>query len=184
MQDTLIAYMLAHLTIALPYAIITIGAQPQVFDRRLEEAAQSLGPTPWRGGWHVTLPALRPGLVADRHLRLHHLVRRIHHHLSPVDATGDVPIQIFNSLSFHLEPSVAAISGLMLIVTAALTGILIARGQFLSATAGRPMSAVELENVSKAFGVTRCSGELSRLKYVPANCSRCWDRAAAARQPS
>jgi putative spermidine/putrescine transport system permease protein len=131
MQDTVPAYVLAHITIALPYAIITTGASLQVFDRRLEEAALNLGATPWRSIWHVLLPAIRPGLVAagiftfitsfDEFIITYFLsTRRV-----------TVPIQIFNSLSFQLDPSIAAISGLTLMLTVGLTGILIARGQIV-----------------------------------------------------
>ena len=81
---------------------------------------------------YVTVPMLRPGLVAaaifafitsfDEFIITYFLsTRRI-----------TVPIQIFNSLSFNLAPSVAAISGLTLIVTAGLTGLMIARGQVVA----------------------------------------------------
>lgn len=128
MQDTLTAYVLAHLTVALPFAVITLGASLQVFDRRIEEAAQSLGATPWRAIRYVTLPALRPAIVAAAIFAFITSFDEfiITYLLSTRQVT--VPIQIFNSLSFQLEPSVAAISGLMLILTAALTAILIARG--------------------------------------------------------
>lgn len=130
MQDTLVAYVLAHLTIALPYAIITIGASLQVFDRRTEEAAQSLGAAPWRAVLYVTLPVLRPALVASCIFAFITSFDEfiITYLLSTRQVT--VPIQIFNSLSFRLEPSVAAMSGLTLMLTAALTVVLIARGQF------------------------------------------------------
>ncbi len=132
MQDTVTAYVLAHVTIALPYAIITIGASLQVFDRRLEEAAQSLGAAPWRAAFHVMLPVIRPGLVAatifsfitsfDEFIITYFLsTRRV-----------TVPIQIFNSLSFQLDPSIAAISGLTLMLTIGLTGFLMAGGQIAS----------------------------------------------------
>lgn len=131
MQDTNEAYVLAHITIALPYAIITIGASLQAFDRRLEEAALNLGATYWRAVLHVLLPVIRPGLVAagiftfitsfDEFI--------ITYFLSTHRIT--VPIQIFNSLSFKLEPSIAAISGLTLILTVGLTAILVARGQIV-----------------------------------------------------
>lgn len=131
MQDTILAYALAHITIALPYAIITIGVSLQGFDRRLEEAALNLGATPWRAMIYVTLPMIRTGLVAaaifsfitsfDEFIITYFLsTRRV-----------TVPIQIFNSLSFQLDPSIAAISGLMLMITLGLTGILIARGQVI-----------------------------------------------------
>jgi putative spermidine/putrescine transport system permease protein len=133
MQDTVTAYVLAHVTIALPYAIITIGASLQVFDRRLEEAAQSLGAAPWRAVLHIMLPVIRPGLVAaaifafitsfDEFIITYFLsTRRV-----------TIPIQIFNSLSFQLDPSIAAISGLTLMLTVGLTGFLMAGGQIFSA---------------------------------------------------
>ena len=43
-----------------------------------------------------------------------------------------VPIQIFNSLSFQLDPSIAAISGLTLMLTVGLTGFHMVGGQISS----------------------------------------------------
>jgi putative spermidine/putrescine transport system permease protein len=132
MEDTLTAYVLAHTTIALPYAIITIGASLQGFDRRLEEAARSLGAAPWRAVLHVTIPAIRPGLVAAAIFSFVTSFDEfiITYFLSTRRAT--LPIQIFNSLSFQLDPSIAAVSGLTLMLTAGLTLYLMAGGQIAS----------------------------------------------------
>jgi len=76
----------------------------------------------------VTLPVASPGIVAggifafitsfDEFIVTYFLATR----------NVTIPIQIFSSLSYQLEPSVAAISGLALIVTAALSVLFITRG--------------------------------------------------------
>jgi putative spermidine/putrescine transport system permease protein len=130
LDDSVFGFILAHLLLCIPYVIVTVGASLQAFDRNLEEAAQSLGASPWRAILHVTLPVIAPGLVAgtifafitsfDEFIVTYFLATR----------NVTVPIQIFGSLSYQLEPSIAAISGLMLIVTIVLSALLITRGNF------------------------------------------------------
>ena len=54
----------AHVVIAVPYVLRTTLAVYRGLDRGLEETAGVLGASPWQTFWHVTLPLLRPGLVA------------------------------------------------------------------------------------------------------------------------
>lgn len=54
----------AHVVIAVPYVLRTALAVYRGLDRVLEETATVLGAGPWQTFWHVTLPLLRPGLVA------------------------------------------------------------------------------------------------------------------------
>src|SRR5262249_47432710 len=61
---TVLGLVLAHAVITLPYVVRTVGATLHGLDRRLEESAQILGATPWRTFWHVTLPLIRPRLIA------------------------------------------------------------------------------------------------------------------------
>ena len=56
--------LVAHAVIAVPYVLRTTLAVYRGIDRGLEETALVLGATPWQSFWHVTLPLLRPGLVA------------------------------------------------------------------------------------------------------------------------
>jgi len=132
LTDRFIGFALAHLTITVPYAVITVGASLASFDRSAEEAARSLGASPWRAVWHVTLPMIRPGLVGggifafitsfDEFIITYFLAT---YHLT-------LPIQIFNSLSYQLDPSIAAVSGLTIMITALLTTVLVFRGQVAS----------------------------------------------------
>jgi putative spermidine/putrescine transport system permease protein len=56
--------LVAHVVIAVPYVLRTTLAVYRGLDRGLEETAGVLGATPAQTFWHVTLPLLRPGLVA------------------------------------------------------------------------------------------------------------------------
>jgi putative spermidine/putrescine transport system permease protein len=127
-DDTTTGFVIAHLVLCIPFVVLAVGASLQTFDRSLEQAAQSLGAPLWRAIWLVTLPMIRPGLVGgavfafitsfDEFIVTYFLATR----------NTTVPIQIFSSLSYQLEPSITAVSGLTLIVTALLSALIIVRG--------------------------------------------------------
>ena len=128
-DDTYWSFVPAHLTITIPFVIISVGASLQSFDWRLESAAQSLGASPLQAFLHITLPIIKPGIVGGA----------IFAFITSFDEfiityflaiyTKTLPIEIFSSLMFQVSPAIAAISVLMLALSAFLLVILIARGQ-------------------------------------------------------
>ncbi len=56
--------VLAHVSFCLVYVVMVVLARLRTIDGSYEEAAQDLGATPLEAFWHVTLPMLRPGIVA------------------------------------------------------------------------------------------------------------------------
>jgi putative spermidine/putrescine transport system permease protein len=56
--------VLGHTVLALPYVVITVMAVLKNYDQRLDQAAASLGASPLRVLWHVTVPLIRSGLIA------------------------------------------------------------------------------------------------------------------------
>lgn len=56
--------VLAHLSFCLVYVVMVILARLRTMDNTFEEAAQDLGATPFEAFWHVTLPMLKPGIIA------------------------------------------------------------------------------------------------------------------------
>ncbi|MCA9948962.1 MAG: iron ABC transporter permease [Anaerolineales bacterium] len=50
--------------ISYPYILLTVRAALQRMDPALNEAARSLGLSPWQAFWRLTLPYLRPAVVA------------------------------------------------------------------------------------------------------------------------
>lgn len=62
---TLAGLVLAHAVITLPYTIRIMASTFERIDPVLEQAAASLGATPWTGVQRVTLPLAMPGLVTS-----------------------------------------------------------------------------------------------------------------------
>jgi molybdate transport system permease protein len=56
--------VLAATFVAMPFFVITVEAGLRAMDRRLEEAAATLGASRWRTLWRVTLPQVAPSLGA------------------------------------------------------------------------------------------------------------------------
>jgi putative spermidine/putrescine transport system permease protein len=81
-MNGLAGLVLAHLFIAMPYCTGAIAAVMARLDAGLEEAAESLGATPWGTFRQVTFPALRPGIVAGLLYAF-------------IMSFGDVPVSIF-----------------------------------------------------------------------------------------
>jgi putative spermidine/putrescine transport system permease protein len=115
-----------------PYIVITVSASLQSLDRSLEEAALNLGASEWRAFLHVILPALIPGLVAGA---VFAFIESFDEFIMTFFITTfrlTLPIQIFNSLAYQLDPSVAAVSSAALAMTMLLTVCLLLRGQLVA----------------------------------------------------
>ena len=56
--------ILAHVVIGTPYCVRSVLTSLQAFDVSLEEAGQSLGASPARTFFLITLPLIRPGLIS------------------------------------------------------------------------------------------------------------------------
>lgn len=131
-DDSLWSIVPAHLTITIPFVVISVGASLQSFDVGLEKAAQSLGANRFRALWHITLPIIRPGLVGggifafimsfDEFIITYFLAVQ----------TRTLPLEIFDSLRYQVSPSIAAVSALTIAASAALTVALILRGQVMA----------------------------------------------------
>lgn len=63
-MNTLSAILLAHVFYNTTVVIRVVGSAWAQMDNRLEETARSLGASPWRAFWEVTLPLLRPSIMA------------------------------------------------------------------------------------------------------------------------
>ena len=56
--------VVAQTFVAMPFLVLTVEASLRQFDTRVEDAARTLGASRWYAFRRVTLPAIRPGLVA------------------------------------------------------------------------------------------------------------------------
>lgn len=60
----IVPLVLSHVVVCSPYAIRTIQASATRLDPNLVDSALSLGARPWRALWDVTIPMVRPGIIA------------------------------------------------------------------------------------------------------------------------
>jgi putative spermidine/putrescine transport system permease protein len=63
LTGTVQGVILAHLVPVIPYMTLIMAAVFAGFDTTHEDQARSLGARPWQVWWHVTLPAILPGLL-------------------------------------------------------------------------------------------------------------------------
>lgn len=115
---TVIAFVLAHLVIALPFAIISIGTSMDGFDWSIEDAAVLCGASPWVARWKITIPAVKDGIFGAAVFSFlaswDEVVLAIFMS-SPTLQT--LPVKIWTTLRQDLTPVVAAVSTLLLALT-------------------------------------------------------------------
>jgi spermidine/putrescine transport system permease protein len=62
--------IVAHVAFSIAYVVIVVSARLRTFSATQEEAAMDLGATEWGAFWHITIPALLPGILAAALLAL------------------------------------------------------------------------------------------------------------------
>jgi putative spermidine/putrescine transport system permease protein len=64
MLDTFAGVLVVHVVLGLPFVIVTIGTTLATLDRRMAQAARSLGASPLQAIRRVILPNIVPGMLA------------------------------------------------------------------------------------------------------------------------
>lgn len=110
----------AHALIVIPWVARLVTASLAGFDRTQEEAAQNLGATPFVTFWRVTLPAIRPGIVAGALFGFVMSFGNLEMSLFLVGpGRTTLPIAILQYLEWKIDPTVAAVSVLQIGIIAA-----------------------------------------------------------------
>jgi putative spermidine/putrescine transport system permease protein len=114
----------AHLVVTLPYVIRTVSASLHGFPRPLEEAAASLGARPLSVFWTVTLPLVKPGVMAGA---IFAFIISFDELIISIFLTGPrlstLPVQIYNYIEFTSDPTLAAISVILILLTVAAVSV-------------------------------------------------------------
>lgn len=110
--------VIAHVIMTLPYTVRVLTASLSEVGRDVEEAAMVLGATPVRMLIHVLLPLLRPGIIAAA---IFSLIISFDEFTVTLFLGGPglytLPIAIFNYVEFYSDPTIAAVSILLLGLT-------------------------------------------------------------------
>jgi putative spermidine/putrescine transport system permease protein len=114
-----------HVVLILPFAIALLVASVMTLDRAQEEAAASLGAGAVRCFLLITLPALAPGMAAAGIMAflLSFGEVTVTSFLTTARLTT-LPVRIYAEASFSLEPTVHAVSALLIMITVGVLFIL------------------------------------------------------------
>ena len=113
-----LAIIAAHSALAAPFVVLNVSATLYGFNQRLEQAAQNLGATRWQTFRYITLPIVKPGIVAGALLAFVTSFDELIVALF-VSGTGAVtlPRKMWDSIRFGLEPTIASVSVLTTVVS-------------------------------------------------------------------
>lgn len=121
LTGNLAGFVLAHTVLAVPFVVVTVTSSLSTTDPLLERAAASLGAGPWRTFVRVTLPAIAPGVGAGA---LFAFVTSFDEVVAATflqsPAIRTLPIEMFVSVTNEVDPTIAAVSTVILALTTAI----------------------------------------------------------------
>jgi putative spermidine/putrescine transport system permease protein len=118
LRGTLVGLLFAHVVITVPYIVRSALSSLSGLDVSLEEAARVLGADGFEAFRLVTLPLIKPGLLAGALFAFITSLDNVPVTIFLISANQTtLPVLIFSSVEMGIDPSVAAISTLLIIVT-------------------------------------------------------------------
>ena len=117
-NGTLIGLAVAHMVITVPYVVRAVTASLQGLDPEIEHAARVLGASGPVAFFTVTLPLIRPGVVAGA---LFSFIVSFDNVPVSIFLLGagqmTLPVKIFSAIEYGVDPSIAAVSTMLIVAT-------------------------------------------------------------------
>jgi len=114
---SLTGLILGHLVVTLPFTVRLVSISVHNLDPALERAAENLGATPLETFWRVTLPLLRPGIVAGAIFAAIISFGELAVTLLIAGArTTTLPLRIFNYTEYNFDPTINAVSTIFVVL--------------------------------------------------------------------
>ncbi|GEB33231.1 MULTISPECIES: ABC transporter permease [Brevibacillus] len=115
---TFTGLLLAHILISIPYVVRLVLTGLSTFDYTLEKAGYMLGAHPLRVFWDITLPLLRPAIVSGMIFSFLTSFDNVTVSLFLVAPdTTTLPLAIFTYMQETLDPLVASISAVVILLS-------------------------------------------------------------------
>lgn len=109
--------LLAHLVLTTAYVVRTVSSSLVGFDNSLHEAARDLGASAFHAFRTITLPLIKPGLIVAG---IFAFITSFDETTVSIFITGGrtitLPVRIFSQLEYGLDPTVTAISSLLIVM--------------------------------------------------------------------
>src|SRR5262249_46442842 len=123
--NTFIGLVLAHLVIVLPYVVRLTLAASLAMDRRVEQAAISLGASMFEVFRRITLPAILPGLMSGWVLAFIQSFDEVTMTVFvAAPGTETLPVRMFLYIQDNIDPLVASVSAVVIGLTTAVLVVL------------------------------------------------------------
>jgi putative spermidine/putrescine transport system permease protein len=117
-NNTPLNMLIAHVLVTMPYVVRTVSGSLLLADRALEDAARTLGANRWIVFRRITVPQIAPGLAAGALFAFMVSFDNFPISLWLADAQHNpIPILVFQRIANVFNPSIAAISTLMILLS-------------------------------------------------------------------
>jgi putative spermidine/putrescine transport system permease protein len=122
---TLIGLQIGHILVTLPFVFLNASASLYNFDRSIEQAARGLGATPWIVFRRITLPLIKPGVIAGGLFafiisfdlfNMSLLLKAI--------GTNTLPLALYDYLRWDFDPTAAAAASVSIVATIVIVVVL------------------------------------------------------------
>lgn len=118
LNGTPIGFIVAHTVLALPFVVTAVSTSLAGYDRTLDSAAATLGATPLTTFFRVTAPLLAPGVFSGFVFAfvtsLDEVVVALFLQTPDIQT---LPVQMYESITLQVDPTIAAASSLMVAAT-------------------------------------------------------------------
>ena len=124
LQGGVFAITLAHIIVVLPFIINILAANLVGLDISLEEAAQDLGASAPTVLWRIVLPQIRSGLIISGLLAFIVSFDQVESSIFLTRGENNtLPIEMFLYMEKWQDPTIAALSALLILFAAVLVGV-------------------------------------------------------------
>jgi putative spermidine/putrescine transport system permease protein len=118
LRDAWFSLLIAHVVITMPFIMRTVLASLSLFDFAMVDAARTLGYSYPTAIWRVLVPNILPGFVSGALFAFIASFDNYPVSMFLVDVrTKTLPIQLLNYLEISPDPTLAAVSTLLILLT-------------------------------------------------------------------
>lgn len=125
LSETYIGLILAHAALGAPFVVTTVSATLQGFNHNLVRASLSLGASPLRTFFQITLPVIAPGLISGALFAFATSFDDVVITLflaGPGQST--LPRQMFSGIRENISPTIAALATILIVFSTSLLLVL------------------------------------------------------------
>jgi putative spermidine/putrescine transport system permease protein len=120
-KGTMAGLVAAHTMLTIPWTVRLVVASLEGLDRSVEEAAANLGARPFTAFRRITLPMMRPGVVAAAMFSFIQSFENLDLTLLLVGPGRiTLPVAMLNYLEFRMDPTLAAVATAQIVLVGAL----------------------------------------------------------------